>query len=324
MQKILIIRLSSIGDIVLTTPVVRCLKKQLPGCEIHYLVKEQFKPVIESNPYIDKIHVLTTEGLKVLIPELKNISFDFIADLHKNIRSTLIKKKLKTRSASFNKLNFRKWQVVNLKINKLPDIHIVDRYFEAVAPLGIKNDEKGLDYFLPSPEPDALAKLPPEFQNNYILLVTGARHFTKSIPVEKIVSFGKKINKPLVLAGGPEDVKKGEEIAAILGTKIYNACGKFSLNESAVLVKYAHKVITSDTGLMHIAAAFKKDILSMWGNTIPEFGMYPYLPGSGSVILENRNLKCRPCSKLGYEKCPKKHFKCMMELDEEKIIEFSV
>jgi len=307
---------------VLTTPVIRGLKQQLTGAEVHFLVKEQYRGVVEHNPYIDKLHTLTPEGLKPLIARLQNENYDYIADLHKNIRSHLLKRKLHAPSASFNKLNLNKWLKVNFRVDTLPDIHIAERYFEAVKSLGVINDGRGLDYFLPVPEPDIKAELPETHRNEYVVVVIGAKHYTKAIPYEKIISFGSRVQYPVVLAGGIEDAEKGDLIAGMLGKNVFNACGKFSLAGSAVLLKYARKVVTSDTGLMHIASAFKKDILSLWGNTIPEFGMYPYLPGRNSEILENSHLKCRPCSKLGYAKCPKGHFRCMMELDEERIVEF--
>ena len=322
MKKILIIRFSSIGDIVLTTPVVRCLKQQLKDSEIHFLTKEQFVPIVKANPYIDKVHFIKND-LKQILPQLKSENFDFIVDLHKNFRSVFVKLKLRKSSKTFHKLNIKKWLLVNFKINLLPEIHIVDRYFKAVKFLGVKNDGKGLDYFIPENEKVNISELPSTHQNGFIGFVIGGKHNTKMFPVEKIISVCKKINTPVVLLGGYEDIKTGEYIKKSVGDKIYNACGKYSINQSASLVWQAEKIITNDTGLMHIAAAFKKLIVSIWGNTVPAFGMYPYLPESEknkSVIVEVKNLRCRPCSKLGYKKCPKGHFNCMQKINEEKII----
>lgn len=323
MKKILIIRFSSIGDIVLTTPVIRCLKQQLKDSEIHFLTKEQFVPIVKANPYIDKIHFIKND-LKHILPQLKSENFNFIVDLHKNFRSVFVKLKLRKPSKTYNKLNIKKWLLVNFKINLLPEIHIVDRYFEAVKNLGVKNDGKGLDYFIPENEKVNISELPSTHQNGFIGFAIGGKHNTKMFPVEKIISVCKKINMPVVLLGGYEDIKTAEYIKKSVGDKIYNACGKYSINQSASLVWHAEKIITNDTGLMHIAAAFKKQIISIWGNTVPAFGMYPYLPETEknkSVIVEIKNLRCRPCSKLGYKKCPKGHFDCMQKITEEKIIE---
>ena len=144
----------------------------------------------------------------------------------------------------------------------------------------------------------------------------GAKFNTKAYPEEKIIEVCRKIENPVVLLGGPEDAEMGERIKKEVGEKVYNSCGKFNLNQSASLVKQADKIITNDTGLMHVAAAFKKEIISLWGNTIPEFGMYPYMPGNEnqSRIFEVKNLSCRPCSKIGFQKCPKGHFRCMKDI----------
>ena len=316
MKKILIIRFSSIGDIVLTTPVVRCLKQQLDGVEIHYLTKIQYRPVIEDNPYISRIFTIQHKIDEVLF-DLNKEDYDYIIDLHKNFRSQGILFKLQKSSSTFNKINFKKWLIVNLKINQLPDIHIVDRYLKAVEFLGIKNDEAGLDYFIPEKDKVEITSLPGLFQSGYVGWAIGGNHNTKIYPIEKIIQVCREIKSSVILLGGKEDFEKGEEINKAIGDRIFNACGKFNINQSASLVQQADKIITNDTGLMHIAAAFKKEIISLWGNTIPEFGMYPYMPGdeNKSTILEVENLKCRPCSKLGYKKCPKKHFDCMNKID---------
>lgn len=223
------------------------------------------------------------------------------------------------KSFSFNKINFQKWLIVNFKIDKLPQKHIVDRYFETIRKLKVENDEAGLDYFISQVDEKAIEQLPVSHHSGYIAFVIGAKHNTKKLPVEKIISICKKINYPVVLIGGKEDEAQGNLICESLAEKIFNACGKFTINQSAAMIKHAHTVITHDTGFMHIAAAFKKKIISVWGNTIPEFGMYPYMTEE-SVIAEVENLYCRPCSKIGFDKCPKGHFRCMTEVDEDEIV----
>jgi ADP-heptose:LPS heptosyltransferase len=312
--KFLIIRFSSIGDIVLTTPIVRCLKKQVANAEVHFLTKKSFKEIIEHNPYIDK-KIYFDDDLDVTVKQLNAENYDYIIDLHHNLRTFLIKLRLMKKSFSFNKLNFKKWLLVNFKINSLPKRHIVDRYFETVKSFGVENDGQGLDYFISENDEKIIQRLPPSHQQGYIGFVIGAKHNTKKLPIEKIISICAKVNYPVILIGGKEDFKSGEEITSNL---IYNACGKYSINQSASIVKHAHTIITHDTGFMHIAAAFKKRIISIWGNTIPEFGMDPYQIEE-SLIAEVKNLYCRPCSKIGFDKCPKGHFRCMKEIDEDQI-----
>lgn len=322
-MKILIIRFSSIGDIVLTSPIIRCIKQQLKA-EIHYLTKKTFSFIIQNNRYADKVYAIEKDVFEVL-PQLKKENYDFIVDLHHNLRSALIKMLLGKKSKSFHKLNIKKWLLVNFKVNCLPKKHVVDRYFETVKPLGIVNDGKGLDYFIPEADEVNIKTLPDCFHNGYVGFVIGAKHLTKQLPKEKIVSIIEKLNRPVILLGGKEDFEKGEKIISSTGQSlVFNACGKYNLNQSASLVKQAKTIITHDTGVMHIAAAFKKEIISVWGNTVPEFGMYPYYGDSEvrSHKAEVKNLSCRPCSKLGYRQCPKGHFRCMNKINEQEIADF--
>ncbi|NQU84133.1 MAG: glycosyltransferase family 9 protein [Mariniphaga sp.] len=317
-MKYLVIRLSSIGDIVLTTPVIRCLKQQVEGVEIHYVVKKKHACILKANPYITKIYTLG-EKLSDLMDDLNKVQFDYIIDLHQNIRSNRIKSRIKIPAFSFNKLNYQKWLIVNLKINKLPNKHVVDRYIETLSVFDVKNDNKGLDYFIPEEDQFDFQKLPQVFGNGYIAFVIAGTYYTKKLPNDKILEICKQTDKPVILLGGNEETTEGELIAAMYPERVINFCGKTTLGESADIVKNAKIVLSNDTGLMHIAAAFKKKILSFWGNTIPEFGMLPYLPDSASKIMENNDLNCRPCSKLGFDKCPKKHFNCMANLNQDEI-----
>ncbi|PLX09596.1 MAG: glycosyl transferase [Marinilabiliales bacterium] len=316
-MKFLIIRFSSIGDIVLTTPVIRGIKQQVDGAVVHYLTKPQYASILESNPYVDKVHTLNS--FQSTINELKDEGFDYLIDLHKNIRTYIFKHKLKVLDFSFHKYNKEKWLLVNFKKNNLPNKHIVDRYLESVSVFDVNNDGMGLDYFIPDNISynikDKLIISEP-----YVAFAIGGQHETKKLPAENIKELCQGINAPLILLGGKEDFENGEIISKDL-KNVINLCGKTSLDESAHIVRQSSIVISHDTGLMHIAAAFKKNIVSIWGNTIPEFGMYPYLPGENSKIFEVKNLKCRPCSKIGHAKCPKKHFDCMKKQNFKEIIE---
>ena len=330
-MKFLIIRLSSIGDIVLTTPVVRCLKKQVPDAEIHYLTKSTYTQILSSNPYIDKLHYLE-KSLQAVILELKRENFDYIIDLHHNLRSMKVKDALKVKSHSFDKLNARKWIYTSFKWNLLPDIHIVDRYMDTVASFGVKNDGAGLDYFISKEDVINDTDLPTPHQLGFVGVVIGAALNTKKYPFHHVKRLCELLDHPIVLLGGLEDADEGDRIAASDKIKIYNACGKFGLNESADLVHRAKLVVTNDTGLMHVAAAYKRPLITLWGNTVPAFGMYPYygtkfLQATGARknelpydIIEINNLRCRPCSKIGYDSCPLGHFKCMEHIDPAQVV----
>ncbi|HEY4787815.1 MAG TPA: glycosyltransferase family 9 protein [Bacteroidales bacterium] len=318
MVKFLIVRFSSIGDIVLTTPVIRCLKNQVEDAEVHYLTKKTFSSILAYNPYIDKMHFLE-DSLDKVVRDLKKENYDYIIDLHHNLRTSIIKARMKPLAFSFNKLNIEKWLMVNFKVNRLPGKHIVDRYLDTIRLFDIRNDGKGLEYFIDPADEINLADLPETHRKGYAGFVIGAKHNTKKLPKDKIIAIIRKLELPVILLGGKEDREAAEFIRKQAGDLCYNACGLYNLGQSASLVRQANVIITHDTGLMHIAAAFKKKIISIWGNTIPEFGMYPYEPHSDSQIFEVKGLKCRPCSKIGYQTCPKKHFKCMNGIDVDQV-----
>ncbi len=321
MAKFLIIRFSSIGDIVLTTPVIRCLKQQVPDAEVHFLTKSAFLPVVEHNPYIDKIHFLA-HSWELMIEELKLENYDYIIDLHHNTKTLRVKSALKKKSYSFYKLNIEKYLYTAFKINFLPKVHIVDRYLKTVESFGVKNDGAGLDYFISKADEIEREDIPASHSVGYVACVIGAAFGTKKWPIDQWKEFCSKIKFPVILLGGPEDAEAGKEIAAVDDIKVYNACGKFKLNESADLVRKARLVITNDTGLMHIAAAYKKPIVSLWGNTVPSFGMTPYYGDAPAtdVIMQVNKLWCRPCSKIGYKKCPLGHFKCMEKIEPDEVL----
>jgi ADP-heptose:LPS heptosyltransferase len=318
-MKVLIVRFSSIGDIVLTTPVIRCLKQQLTRIEIHYLTKEKFRTILSENPYIDHLHTIE-KSTNEIISELKLLDFDYIIDLHNNIRTRALSFKLGVKTYRFPKLNIQKWLYVRFKINQLPNIHIVDRYFDAVKSLSIKNDFLPCDFYIK--EKDQV-NINQNFKINaysYVAFAIGAQFATKRLPNHKVREICEKISLPIILLGGSEDAQNGKEIQSGL-SHVTNTCGIFSLGQSASIVQQAKTVITHDTGLMHIASAFEKHIVSIWGNTTPAIGMYPYMPRKKDFsIHEVNNLSCRPCSKIGFKTCPKKHFKCMEKQDIELIV----
>ena len=319
--KVLIIRFSSIGDIVLTTPVIRNVKQQLNAgdVEVHFLSKRAFAPILENNPYIDKFHWID-EKVAPVLDELKAERFDYIFDLHNNLRSRQVKSALGILSFTFKKFNIEKWILVNFKINKMPDVHIVDRYMDTTKAFKIENDNRGLDYFIPEDQHVDVSQFPEAFSGGYVAFAIGGQHEGKMLPNHKIIAICDRLSTPVILLGGKEDAANGEAIAQNSTNTVFNACGKFSINQSASILDQSLAVITHDTGLMHIASALKKKVISIWGATVPEFGMYPYLPGEGSKIIEPKGVS-RPYSKLGNKQWYKPAFKGMEKIDVEEVVE---
>lgn len=322
-RKFLFIRFSSIGDIVLATPAIRCLKMQLPGAEVHFLTKRSFKAVTEANPYIDQFHYYDN-NLNELIANLRNEKFDLIIDLHKNFRTEIIKFQLDVLALSYNKLSLQKFMLTKLGINKMPGRHITDRCLDALAPLGVVNDGMGLDYFIPTNHHIKSTDIPTSHQAGFIALVIGASYYTKKLPVKKLQELCTSIQFPIILIGGKEDINEGEMISMADPTKIYNACGKFSLHESADIVRQSKLVISHDTGFQYIACAFNKKVLAIWGGTSPLLDVEPYYgihqmqfhaDGKTYQNFIVPNLSCQPCSNYGTKTCPKVHFNCMQQQD---------
>jgi heptosyltransferase-2 len=286
-KKILVIRFSAIGDIVWTSPVLRMLKKQLPNTEIHFVSKKNYLSLLDANPNIDKIHLLE-DKMSDLIKKLRAENFDYIVDLHNNLRSRHIRLMLRKKTFAYNKDNFKKWLLVHLKINKLSG-HVVDRYIKAVAPLGIQDDGLGLDFFIKKENEVAKEHFPENFCAGYDVFVIGASEFTKKLPLEKMYELCEMIRKPVVLVGGKDDFDTGEKLFEKFGSeKIWNTCGKFNLAQSASIVKNAEIVYGHDTGLTQIAAAFQKKIYIIFGSTHQSCGFYPFR--SPHVIISNETL----------------------------------
>lgn len=314
-MKILVIRFSSIGDIVLASPVFRCLKTQL-GAEVHLLTKHKFRAVTEANPYIDRFHYFR-DNLSAVINELKKEEIDVVVDLHKNFRSYRVKWALGKKAYAFNKLSVEKFLLTKFQVDRMPNRHITQRSLDAIRPLGVVDDGGGLDHFIPS-SAQITDKPLPFAAGQYIALVIGASYATKKLPAERLKELCALIPHPIVLVGGPEDQEEGEKVKGIDPQRIFNACGPYNLHQSAIIVRDAKFVISHDTGMQYIACAFQKRVIAIWGATSPKLQVEPYYGSKSQVRHVNfllPGLKCQPCSNYGTKKCPEGHFKCMMQLD---------
>ncbi len=318
-KKVLIIRFSSLGDIVLTSLVVRCIKKQLE-CEVHYLTKRGFKDIVSSNPYIDKVWLLDT-SLADLIPQLKAERYDLIVDLHKNLRSRMIRLKLwNIPVVGYHKANLAKWASVHFKIHRFPKEHIAIRYLNALSKYGVLDDGEGLDYFIPDQDQIDLDNL--QIYKPFIALVIGAAHFTKRVPLHKLQELvvGLQGDYPVIIIGGKAEFVVGEQLVS---NQVINTCGKYTINQSASIIQQAHLVISPDTGMMHIAAALKKPIRSIWGSTLSAFGFWPYYGVQNqdlNISFEVTGLDCRPCARFGRNSCPQGHFNCMEMQEMDRVL----
>ncbi len=313
------------GDILLTTPMLRSLKNKFPHLKIDFLLKEQYAEALKYNPNLDNLYslspdnTLTAHRFNDLINSLKSQKYDLIIDLQNNLRSKKILKKIKTglpqHIVKFKKLDVEKFLLVKFRINKLKNSpQIPARYAGTID--NFQLDENGLEIFIPeniksqltSPEG---AHIQPE---KYIGLAPGSRHFTKMWPKDYFIYLAKILlanNFKVVLLGGKEDKCVCDEISKMVPGSI-NLCSDDDILRIAADMKKCLAIVCNDSGLMHTACAAGTPVLAFFGSTIKEFGFTPYK--SKNLILENNSLSCRPCSHIGRNQCPKKHFNCMMEI----------
>jgi len=318
-MKILIIRFSSIGDIVLTTPVLRLLKKNKNNT-LHYLTKEAFAPLLQDNPHLEKIF-LYKSGDREIISHLRAENYDLIIDLHHTLRSFYVRMMLRKPTISTHKGNIRKLITIYTGLQVLNTTHQVEKHIAALNSLHISDDGQGLEIFINTSNIINPASL--GINGPYLAFSLGATHATKKLPPDTVKAIIEQLKMPVLLLGGGEDRRWAEEIIATFPYRaIYSACGLYNLQQSASAIAQAAGVFAFDTGMMHIAAALDKPLVTVWGATVPALGFYPLYKKNAqnrAIYFEVKDLTCRPCSRAGTGTCPKGHFRCMREQDSHRI-----
>lgn len=316
-KKILVLRFSSIGDIVLTFPVVAAIKAAYPNCQIDYVTKPAFRYLLDACPGLS--HIFTLEGsIRQLRKDINFQSYDAVLDLHNNLRTLLLTAFSGAKVYKYPKNNWNKWLLTRFKIKQERRQHVVERYLSTLKQafaLEVLAPENPYD--IPESEQFSIHAATGFTPAKYVAFAIGAQFATKRLPTDLMIKLLQKIEHPLVLLGGKEDQQTANEIVAALGgQKVVSKAGQLNIHGSAWLVKNAAALLTHDTGLMHISACFEVPIHLIWGNTVKDFGMYPFRPEQENCFqYEVENLKCRPCSKIGFQNCPKGHFACMRQQD---------
>jgi lipopolysaccharide heptosyltransferase II len=331
-KKILVIRFSSLGDIILTTPLIKLLKESFPSAEIDYCTKEDYRELMNSNPYIRKIIAVGSDFDFARLKQLKNTislgGYDLIIDAHNNLRTFYLRffLRFKSKILVFKKYSLRKFLLVKFKINlmkKLPPI--AQRYFKIIEPVTEKKDVSTLpEIFTNSSAKEKINNIFKELSinpnNKIIAIAPSSKHFTKTYPAELYIELINKFDKDIsvLLIGKGNDIMQIEQIREKIPGNIYNLCNILSVIELAELLKRCSLFISGDTGPMHIAEAMNVPLIMLAGSSVREFGFYPQ--SEKAVVVENNNLKCRPCSHIGLSACPLGHFQCMMELNPDMIL----
>ena len=302
-MKILIVRFSAIGDILLTFPVVEALGKKYANAEIHFLTKPAHASLLQLLPRKIKVHLLS-DSLLHTARALREEHFDLVIDLHNNLRTLILQVFMRSfHWKRVNKLNIRKWLLTTFKWDTLPNTHVIDRYAKAA---NVKVD-------FPVPLNHSSHQHPFPLPTSYVAWVLGATFETKQFPLNKIKEVLPALNCPVVLLGGTKELEMANELLKAFPS-VLSLVGKTSISEAALVLKEAKLVVTNDTGLMHLASFYNKPMVCLWGNTLPAFGMYPF-NNDQIKHFEVKDLACRPCSKIGSHRCPKSHFNCMQQQD---------
>ena len=308
-NKILIIRLSSLGDILLTTPFVRSLKKQYPKLKIDFLLREQYKDSMLLNSNINSLITIQKDyDVKETKEQLLKNNYDLVIDLQNNFRSRKISKGISNKIVRFKKPALNKFLLVKTKINLFREIIPIPVRYAATIP-NFNLDEKGLEIFTDS-------EISPLFEKDkiYIGICPGSRHKTKMYPEEYFIELGNKLTetgKKIILFGGKDDIEVCEKISKLIPGSV-NLSNNNEMLKTSANMKMCKAIICNDSGLMHLSLASNIPVIAIFGSTVRDFGFAPYK--GKNLVLENNSLSCRPCSHIGLEDCPKKHFKCMLEL----------
>ncbi len=324
-QKILIIRLSSIGDIVLSTPLLRAVRNKFPEASIHFAVKKEFVQLLRYNPHVDELIVVDSANMSTSLQQIRKENYDWVIDIHQSSRSYQLRSAAKNALiTSYPKNRLKRSLLIRLKWNLYKTIEpVYQRYFKAVEKFNITDDGKGTEVFVSDAEEKKINDiLLPTHVNNrpLVAICPGAKFANKRWTKEGFIEISQKLQQThgacIAILGGPGEEGLCEEIKASIGADAINLAGKLSLLESAVVLKRSKLVLVNDSGMLHLAQSQKTPVVAIFGPTVKEFGFFPL--ENKSTVIET-TISCRPCTKMGLDKCPKGHHKCMVDISANQV-----
>lgn len=338
-SKTVIFRLSSIGDIVLSSALLRVMRQAAgKDARIDFVVRKDFAELVRSSHHLSIVHEYDVDsgfdGLKKLAGELYDEHYDLVVDIHDSIRTKFLRTACRSKeTVVIDKRKFERWLLVNMKRNAYDDdLSLADRYIETVEKYGVKNDGKGLEVFIPDTTlfevSGKMGRLKLDRFEKVVGICPGSKHFTKRWQKEKFadvaVRAAKEFQAKVHLFGGADEREDCSFVADEVSRRVSpdavsNFAGEFSLLESAAALEFCDVVVTNDSGLTHIAAAKQRKIVAIFGSTVKEFGFFPY--GTESIVVEHKGLECRPCTHIGRKSCPKEHFKCLADISVDEVFE---
>ncbi|MFH0976021.1 MAG: glycosyltransferase family 9 protein [Spirochaetota bacterium] len=341
--RVLLIRFSSIGDIILTTPVIRALKESYPDLILDYLTLKEYAILLKDNPYIDNLITTDRKGTAGAVKtalQLRGNNYDFIFDLHRSTRSLIFRAILKADYKYKFKKNYIKRFLLTafkLRFYRKP-YSVVNRYFNTLKRLNLPNEHKSEIWLNTDDVKKAILKINKiagtkfsfiaaaggaapvsrklfrEKERRMISIMPFAKWKTKEWGDDKFIGLGLRLKKAgviLCILGGTEDAERADKIAHAIGKGALSLAGKLTLAETATALAVSDCLVTNDTGVMHIGGAVSIPVVAVFGSTAEELGFFPY-KSEGEVV--QIDLKCRPCTAKGLPACPKKHFKCMNDI----------
>jgi ADP-heptose:LPS heptosyltransferase len=312
---ILVIRFTSLGDVILTTPVVAALRKRFPQARIDFLVMNSCAEAIHGNPHIDtliRFDKTRHSGLRGLVAFARRLeTYDLIIDLHAKLRSRILTTFMPGRVLRYRKRAW--WKPIGVRLRLIryhADAPIVTTFFKALSPMGIPIGSETLSFSFSDADQHRVAA-----HAGAVVLAIGAANATKKWPAEQYARLGELIPDPIVIIGGGVDGEDGALIRQRIGNRCTNLAGGLSLKESGALLAAAKYVVCNDSVSFHMARAVGTQAFVIFGPTDP--GMFTY---DDRAVLLYRGEPCSPCSLHGDPKCPRGHFNCMLKLKPETVL----
>jgi len=329
-KRLLVIRLGAIGDVLLAIPLVRMLKNACPDCAIDFLVKNAYVSLLESNPHIDRVLAFSPRGgireMARMIRRIRDLRYDAVIDLQGNLRSRMVT--LASRAAIRSRARLNRWRrflLVHLRWDTYRTPLPVPLKYLRAAPFPVADDGKGLELWIPA-DAEANVRFQLEArgirnQDRIVGLAPGAGRATKRWPAEGFAETGQALSQKgwkIVVVGGEGDSGICGDVHRNIRMHSADFSGRLSLVETAALIRRCDLLVTNDTGAMHMASAVGTKILAVFGPTTRHFGFFPFR--SEAAVIE-KPLGCRPCSYHGTERCPKTHFRCMLDISSREAVE---
>jgi heptosyltransferase-2 len=314
-SRILCVRFSSIGDVLLTTPLVRALRRRHPDAELYFVTKRDMAPLVVENPHLTRVIELDPkERITDLARRLRTLGPTHGLDLHGSMRSLALRWLVPCRWSGYSKRKLARTTLIATKINSYgKPMPVPERYFEAARALDVAPDGGPPEFFL-APAARAhmkywLAEIGLD-QKPFAVIAPGAAHATKRWPIEHWEALTERLRQlgyGVVAVGGPGD----RALVSALGSRVINVAGEFTLQETGACLARAAVLVSGDTGVMHMATGVGTPVVALFGPTVEPFGFFPYT--RRAAVLE-RDIDCRPCSAMGTERCPLGHHRCLEEI----------